>query len=1047
MVNDKRFELNEVRSPLLNPDFGNGLEKQFENIDANFKKIATAEYLRGRSGTTTHCVTIKLNRDDNSDTGIWYKNNDEAGQPVSLTSSNILNKLEQVVGQTIEPTINEQGNANYPELILFIEDDNQGHKRAVSSMPFIYHDPELVDLLNNKDYQEQDFQDNSGIFLFNGDDFEKATSYPTLYYNKEIGEFCWIINGTETELIARGPQGAPGQNGTCLVVQIGKMIEVKTEDGQITTPFLYPIKAILFPDLEKGFTWKNLEDFTDDDPVTNYLHNDQIVIAIPNDGAEIELSNGITYSAHTWACISPIVTRVGDMFESDGDTDYFCVYADYSNTISNVVTNSNLKWILRSVNTNSNDLKGLYVSNNPTSINDIEYAPGSADYEQTYFPNGVHMMHVDNRNVLNFKHTTKPESTNKFGGNDHISHVNFDYNLHATSIGARDYLATSKIHLGGGEETINGDDQGNLSIYYDEGSSETSTIYNRITVRTIDSGKIWMTIKSVAGAEIPLITKFNTRIYNNSKIHMYNKILAYSTSNSACYAIPIDDLNYGDYDDNKGITSPLLLCCYNDEMDYLDGHEGWKLIENGGSPLPWKICSSISTTSLGQPWYMKVDSISPVSRIYDYDNRTWRDYSFDGASLVFKDINFSLVDIKNNICEWICEEDNKVYYSQKPVQEINKNIVLMPKEIGEHSFNEIVGYVKSGETLTLSRKFVCEFEDEMYKYNWLSNSRIYINDNTYSSQANIYLEEWKGLMNYSIESIYPYRGKISTRFGTIDNYCQNYYINGQNILKTIDDIKEKLNTLSSAAAAISYNNEPAYDEEVYTEPAYNGEAYNGEETVNLDEIQNTILTIQNQLDSISNQIPLMIAESMENDEAVQNAISNRILYTMRNNASVSKAIDSKVSTSLNDTNSTTYKTMKQQVSNVISTDSNVSDSLSNVVVNSIQTNTNVQNQIKVQTKSALNEDSSKSIIKDVVNNAILNDDTTQLNIENYISDLLVTESQLNNNITQAVMKVANTQAFKNALITSLKDVMVTKEEFNQYINAEVNITEGDSNLS
>ena len=60
MVNDKRFELHEVKSPLLNPDFGNGLEKQFENIDANFKKIATAEYLRGRSGTTTHCITIKL---------------------------------------------------------------------------------------------------------------------------------------------------------------------------------------------------------------------------------------------------------------------------------------------------------------------------------------------------------------------------------------------------------------------------------------------------------------------------------------------------------------------------------------------------------------------------------------------------------------------------------------------------------------------------------------------------------------------------------------------------------------------------------------------------------------------------------------------------------------------------------------------------------------------------------------------------------------------------------------------------------------------------
>lgn len=1051
MVNDKRFELNEVKSPLLNPDFGNGLEKQFENIDANFKKIASAEYLRGRSGTTTHCVTIKLNRDDNSDTGIWYKNNDEAGQPVSVTSSNILNKLEQVVGQTIEPTINEQGNANYPELILFIEDDNQGHKRAVSSMPFIYHDPELVDLLNNNDYQEQDFQDNSGIFLFNGDDFEKATSYPTLYYNKEIGEFCWIINGTETELIARGPQGAPGQNGTCLVVQIGVMTntnnnslpfgeqEVEVEGEKIKVPLMYPIKAIMLPDLEKGFTWKKLEDFTEDDPVTNYLHNDQIVIAIPNGGNEIELATNNTYSAITWACISPVVTKVGDMFE-DGEADYFFVYANYTNSISNIVSNANLKWILRSVNTNSNDLKGLYVSNNPTGIENIEYTP-DGNYEQTYFPYGVHMMHVDGNNILNFKHTTKPESTEKFGGNDHISRADFDYNLQAISIGARDYLTTSKIYLGGGEETINGDDQGNLSIYYDEGSSETSTIYNRITVRTIDRGIVGIMLSGTSSISLPLITKYDKMSVNDIGFPLYNKIHI-EDSSTYHYAIPIESLTYID-----GGRNPYMLCCYDSERDYLSDYEGWELIDSGFVDNScWKIVSSKSSKS-GQPWYIRVDSLSPVSEIYDMETLKSLNYSIYAGRLYYKDINFALVDIKNNICEWICEEDNKVYYSQTPVQELGGNIVLMPKEIGEYSFNEIVGYVKSGETLTLSREFVCENKDGSNKYNFLSNSRIYINVETYMAQANMYLDMWKGLKNYNMESIYPYRGKISTRFGTIDNYCQNYYINGQNILKTIDDIKEKLNTLSSAATAISYNNEPAYDEEVYTEPAYNGEAYNGEETVNLDEIQNTILTIQNQLDSISNQIPLMIAESMENDEAVQNAISNSILYTMRNNASVSKAIDSKVSASLNDTNSTTYKTMKQQVSNVISTDSNVSGSLSNVVVNNIQTNANVQNQIKVQTKAALNEDSSKSIIKDVVNNAILNDDTTQLNIENYISDLLVTESQLNNNITQAVMKVANTQAFKNALITSLKDIMVTKEEFNQYINAEVNITEGDSNLS
>lgn len=813
MVNDKRFELNEVKSPLLNPNFGNGLEEQFENIDANFKKIASAEYLRGRSGTTTHCFTIKLNRDDNGDTGIWYKNNDEAGQSVSVTPTNILNKLEQAVGQTIEPTIDEQGNVNYPELILFVEDDNQGHKRTVSSMPFIYHDPELVDLLNNKDYQGQDFQDNSGIFLFDGDDFEKATSYPTLYYNKEIGEFCWIINGTETELVARGPQGTPGQNGMCLVVQIEVMLdnntnslpfgeqEVDVDGNKIKVPLMYPIRAIMLPDLETGFTWKKLEDFTDDDPVTNYLHNGQIVIAIPNGGNEIELANNNGYSAITWACISPIVTKVGDMFEG-GDTDYFFVYANYSNSISNIVSNTNLKWILRSVNINSNDLKGLYVSNNPTDIENIEYSPDSTDYEQTYFPNGVHMAYVDENNILNFKHTTKPESTNKFGGDNHISHVDFDYNLKANTLNAEEYLVTNKICLGGERETITGDDQGNLSIYYGEGLNGSSTIYNRITVRTIDSGFADLNLISHRSIRVPLITKFDEYVHNNINFNIYNITRIKASNNDSSkrtyyYTIPMDisiiDPSYG----GVGLPPALLLCCYDDERDYLSNYEGWRLIENGGSDLPWKIVSSkISRPSnLEQSWFLEVNSVTPVSQVLYVKDTELFDYSFYGASLVYKDINFSLVDIKNDMCEWICEEDNKVYFSQTPVGKLESKIVLMPKEQGEYSFNEIVGYVKSGENLTLPGEFNSEFKNISDSNNGLLNSRIYIDKNTYNEQAYRYLNNWLSLVNYSMESIYPYKGKINTSFGTIDNYCQNYYINGQNILNMLNELKSSIESL------------------------------------------------------------------------------------------------------------------------------------------------------------------------------------------------------------------------------------------------------------
>ena len=1035
MVNDKRFELSEVKSPLLNPDFGNGLEKQFENIDANFKKIATAEYLRGRSGTTTHCVTIKLNRDDNSDTGIWYKNNDEAGQPVTVTSANILNKLEQVVGQTIEPTIDEQGNVNYPELILFIEDDNQGHKRAVSSMPFIYHDPELVDLLNNKDYQEQDFQDNSGIFLFNGDDFEKATSYPTLYYNKEIGEFCWIINGTETELIARGPQGAPGQNGTCLVVQIRVMSNSNTNslpfgeqevvvDGQtIKVPLMYPIKAIMLPDLEKGFVWKKLEDFTEDDPVTNYLHNDQIVIAIPNGGSEIELATNNTYSAITWACISPVVTKVGDMFE-DGEADYFFVYANYSNSISNIVSNANLKWILRSVNTNSNDLKGLYVSNNPTGIENIEYTP-DGNYEQTYFPNGVHMMHVDENNILNFKHTTKPDSTEKFGGDNHTPHVNFDYDLRATSIDAKDYLSTSEIHLG--EGYITGDNQGNLSMYCNDKSAESSTIYNRITVRTIDRGDVGIMINGASSIALQLVTKYDQLSANDVGFSLYNKTRIEDSSSTYHYAIPIESSTYID-----GGRNPYMLCCYDGERDYLSDYEGLKLIENGDVDSScWKIISSISFKS-GQPWFIKVDSLSPVSQIYNMITLNSHNYSIYGGSLYYKDINFSLIDIKNNICEWVCDEDNKVYYSQTPIQELGSNIVLMPKEIGEYSFNEIVGYVKSGESLKLSKEFVSEFKDDDDRYNSLLNSRIYINRDTYNEQANLYLDTWKGLMNYNMESIYPYRGKISTSFGTIDNYCQNYYINGQNILNILNELKSSIDDLYSKINRVGSSNPGSnqeYDEQLtdISSKISNMEAAMTAMNNNMSDTNSRIDTISN---GLSDTVSSLVVSSMSSPDA-QAAVAAQVVNSINNNNTVAKAIDVKMSNALTNPVSASYKV--------------ANDLVNTSVVNSLQ-QPEVKAQLNSQTQNYLQSNAGSTIIASGVSNAISNNAQTQLAIDTYVANQMATTSSIGESVNSAVMKAVATPAVQSTLVESIKDVYVTKEEFEDY-KVKVNITEGGSNAS
>lgn len=189
---------------LNSSQIGKNINDRFSSIDDNFKKIIESNYLSGAPGQsiTTRVVTIDENLLD-------------------TFASLIVGDYSDYVGD-YENRINNVKTQLQSAKLTIIEGYYNDTLTQLSSFPFGFKDTTYIDAIKNIDTIDKTKSDHIDLscvicynfsFEDNQGKYEKIQMFPSLYYDDEVKNFCWMINGNKTKLVARGPAGTPGPAG------------------------------------------------------------------------------------------------------------------------------------------------------------------------------------------------------------------------------------------------------------------------------------------------------------------------------------------------------------------------------------------------------------------------------------------------------------------------------------------------------------------------------------------------------------------------------------------------------------------------------------------------------------------------------------------------------------------------------------------------------------------------------------------------------------------------------------------------------------------
>lgn len=200
------IKLETISAPELgSPSYGANIEKQFENINSNFTQIVEGEYLKGQSGDLVMLEEIDLTSTENQNYEI-------------RKAFDAFIKGLQVGDNGIG---NEEGDINSSKLyMIYTLNQETGDKIYKTSLPYTFLDPRFNPLTNKE--KDNESMDKSCIIMYDGEGFVSYNAFPNIYFNQEQNEFCWKINGLETQLPARGARGETGYAGSFYMLKAQK---------------------------------------------------------------------------------------------------------------------------------------------------------------------------------------------------------------------------------------------------------------------------------------------------------------------------------------------------------------------------------------------------------------------------------------------------------------------------------------------------------------------------------------------------------------------------------------------------------------------------------------------------------------------------------------------------------------------------------------------------------------------------------------------------------------------------------------------------------
>ena len=226
--------LKTIKSPSLSDaNFGERVNDTFNDINDNFTKLSSYDYIKGEEGR-----------------GLWLQaynliNDVSAGSLLTNSISDAI--ISTIVNATPTETeldkaalyimyakgfLNGEGAGTiyliYDSQLEGVDTASDDWKRGgwmdglVGCIPWTYLDPRFsAETISITETIGQ--TDMSGVLTWQANDtadggyFNISHPFPTLYYNTDAGRFCWVVNGNKTGLPAQGPSGKDGTPGNIIV--------------------------------------------------------------------------------------------------------------------------------------------------------------------------------------------------------------------------------------------------------------------------------------------------------------------------------------------------------------------------------------------------------------------------------------------------------------------------------------------------------------------------------------------------------------------------------------------------------------------------------------------------------------------------------------------------------------------------------------------------------------------------------------------------------------------------------------------------------------
>lgn len=234
--------LRAVAAPeLTSPGYGQAVNTQFENINANFEKLANRDFVKGESGRNLELVKIRVGapRPEDTDLVINIEKIKTAIRELFHINSNDDTRLGPVGDHNWDEGLNNKFIHAYRIM------DGATYKYAFSE-PLIFRDMRWAEIDDDNIDNYAGIIDTSCVVYIDTDEspyefgnikFKAIASAPSLYY--EDGEFKWRINGEESGILARGPEGSAGAPGKTYILKAER--QQGTEECKVTAVYQYNV--------------------------------------------------------------------------------------------------------------------------------------------------------------------------------------------------------------------------------------------------------------------------------------------------------------------------------------------------------------------------------------------------------------------------------------------------------------------------------------------------------------------------------------------------------------------------------------------------------------------------------------------------------------------------------------------------------------------------------------------------------------------------------------------------------------------------------------